>query len=65
MVSTWIGLEFEEWEEHTRVAFVGVGFETTFGDLDVVLRDDLVQTVFTTADDFAGSAMTEQNGNRG
>jgi hypothetical protein len=51
---------------HTRVTLVGVRFESALGDPEIVSRDDLVQRVFTTAQDLAGAAMAARSrGQRG
>jgi hypothetical protein len=41
------------------VALVGIHFQFTLGELEGVLRNDLVGGEFATAHDFAGSAVTQ------
>jgi hypothetical protein len=41
----------------TGIAVVGVGFEVSFGDFEVLFWDDLVQGVGSSRENFAGVAM--------
>jgi hypothetical protein len=47
----------EPGEEHTRITLVSIRLKRTLGGLEVILGDNLVQAVFTTAKHFAGVAM--------
>ena len=50
-------LGWRGWRERTRVAVVGVGLDVPFGNLDVILTDDLVEGKGTTAELLAGVAV--------